>query len=59
MAWLREASNHVEEIESLLLSNYPLTRIQLDAMWTYVYHKGEKADISKNLTEAASGGALP
>ena len=59
MSWLREASNHVEEIESLLLANYPLTRIQLDAMWTYVGHKGEKVDISKNLTEAPSGGALP
>jgi transposase-like protein len=59
MAWLREASNHVKEIESLLLANYPLTRVQLDAIWTYVYHKGEKADISKSLIEAPSGGALP
>jgi transposase-like protein len=59
ISWLREASNHVEEIESLLLANYPLTRVQLDAMWAYVGHKGEKVDISKNLTEAPSGGALP
>jgi uncharacterized protein (DUF433 family) len=55
--WLRKAANHVEEIESLLLANYPLTRVQLDAMWTYVGHKGEKAEISKSLTEEASGGA--
>ncbi|MDF0591210.1 IS1/IS1595 family N-terminal zinc-binding domain-containing protein [Candidatus Methanocrinis natronophilus] len=59
MSWLREASNHVEQIESLLLANYPLTRVQLDAMWTYVGHKGEKVDIWKNPIEAASGGALP
>lgn len=59
ISWLCEASNHVEEIESLLLANYPLTRVQLDAMWTYVGHKGEKVDISKSLTEAPSGGALP
>jgi hypothetical protein len=58
MDWLREAANHVEEIESLLLANYPLTRVQLDAMWTYVGHKGEKADILKKRIEAASGGAL-
>jgi len=32
VAWLREAANHVEVIESLLLANYPLTRVQLDAM---------------------------
>jgi transposase-like protein len=59
MNWLREAANHIEEIESLLLANYPLSRIQLDAMWTYVGHKGEKADISKKQIEAASGVALP
>ena len=59
MSWLREASNHIEQIESLLLANYPLTRVQLDAMWTYVGHKGEKVDIWKNPIEAASGGALP
>jgi transposase-like protein len=59
ISWLREASNHVEDIESLLLANYPLTRVQLDAMWTYVGHKGEKVDISKSLIEAPSGGALP
>jgi len=40
--WLREAANHAEEIEALLLRNYKLTRVQLDAMWTYVDHKGEK-----------------
>jgi len=59
MDWLREAANHVEEIEALLLVNYSLTRVQLDAMWTYVGHKGEKADISKNQIEAASGVAQP
>ena len=58
MDWLREAANHVEEIESLLLSNYPLTRVQLDAMWTYVGHKGEKVVIPKNMIVGASGEAL-
>jgi transposase-like protein len=59
MDWLLEAANHVEEIESLLLANYLLTRVQLDALWTYVSHKGEKADIPKRLIEAASGGESP
>jgi len=40
--WLRKAADHVEEIEAMLLANYHLTRVQLDAMWTYVGHKGEK-----------------
>jgi len=58
MDWLREAANHVEEIESLLLSSYPLTRVQLDAMWTYVGHKGEKVVILKKMIVGASGEAL-
>ena len=59
MDWLREAANHVEEIEGLLLANHSLTRVQLDAMWTYVGHKGEKVAIPKRPIEAASGEALP
>ena len=59
MDWLCEAASHVEEIEALLLANYPLTRVQLDAMWTYVGHKGEKADVPKNQIGAASGEVLP
>jgi transposase-like protein len=58
MDWLRKAANHAEEIESLLLANHHLTRVQLDAMWTYVGHKGEKATIERSLTEVPSGEAL-
>jgi len=58
MDWLREAANHIEEIEAILLANYHLTRVQLDAMWTYVGHKGEKVVIPKNMIEGASGEAL-
>ena len=43
--WLKRAAQHVEELEALLLANYPLTRVQLDALWTYVGHKGEKKGI--------------
>lgn len=42
LGWLREAAQQVEAIEALLLANYPLTRAQLDALWTCVGHKGEK-----------------
>ena len=59
MDWLRKASDHVEEIEALLLANYHLTRVQLDAMWAYVGHKGEKADVPKNQIGVASGEVLP
>lgn len=46
--WLRKAANHVEEIEALLFASHHLTRVQLDAMWTYVGHKGEKVIVPKN-----------
>jgi transposase-like protein len=48
MDWLRKAANHVEEIEALLFASHHLTRVQLDAMWTYVGHKGEKVIVPKN-----------
>jgi hypothetical protein len=56
--WLRKAANHAEEIEALLLANQQLTRVQLDAMWTYVGHKGEKATIPRSPIGAPSGEAL-
>jgi transposase-like protein len=59
LEWLREAAQHVEQIEALLLANYQLTRVQLDALWTYVGHKGEKGDDPKKKTEALSGAARP
>ena len=55
MDWLREAANHVEKIEDLMLANYKLTRVQLDAMWSYVGNKGEKGAIQKRTIAAASG----
>jgi hypothetical protein len=42
---------------ALLLANHHLTRVQLDAMWTYVGHKGEKAAIPRRPIEAHSGEA--
>jgi hypothetical protein len=58
MDWVCEAANHIEEIEALL-ANYPLKRIQLDAMWTYVGHKGKNVVIPKKMIAVASGWALP
>jgi transposase-like protein len=53
--WLREAAIHVEVIEALMLANYKLTRGQLDAMWSYVGHKGEKGVTQKKAIVAHSG----
>ncbi len=42
LEWLREAAQHVEMVEALLLANYQMDRGQLDALWTFVGNKGEK-----------------
>jgi len=59
MDWLRLAADHVERIEALLLANFQLTRAQLDAMWTYVGHKGEKGGAQRRTSAAPSGAASP
>ena len=40
--WIREAGQHAEAIEDALLSEYRLTRGQIDGLWAYVGNKGEK-----------------
>ena len=58
LAWLHVAADHVEEIEALMLANYKMTRIQMDAMWSYIGHKGEKGGVPRRPVEALSGEAL-
>jgi len=57
LAWLRQAAQHVERIEALLLANYRLSRAQLDAMWTSVGHTGENGGTRNRMIAAASGAA--
>jgi transposase-like protein len=40
--WIREAGQHAEAIEEVLLCEYQLTRGQIDGLWAYVGNKGEK-----------------
>lgn len=55
MDWLCAAADHLERIEALRLANYQLTRAQLDALWTFVGHKGEKGGSLKRTSGARSG----
>jgi transposase-like protein len=57
--WLHEAATHAEEIETLLMANHRLTRVQLDALWTYVGRKGTKGGALNCPTAAISGAAPP
>ena len=40
--WVRAAGKHSEGVEEVLMANYPLSRGQIDGLWAYVGHKGEK-----------------
>jgi transposase-like protein len=56
--WLHEAAAHADKIEALLMANHRLTRVQLDALWTYVGRKGTKGG-ALNCPTAATSGAEP
>jgi len=40
--WLKAAGEHAEAVEAVLLAEYRLERGQIDGLWAYVGHKGEK-----------------
>lgn len=54
-AWLEQVAPQMERIEEILLKDYRLSRAQLDALWTYVGHKGEKGGTRKSRNAAPSG----
>src|SRR5262245_44697499 len=54
-AWLLEAASQMVQIEEALLRDYKMSRAQLDALWTYIYHKGEKGGARKSPNMAHSG----
>jgi hypothetical protein len=53
--WLEKAAGHVEPIERLLQERHQVTRAQLDGLWTFVGHKGEKGATRKRKGAAPSG----
>jgi transposase-like protein len=40
--WVEKAASHVEQVEEGIVRKYKLSRVQADALWTFVEHKGEK-----------------
>ena len=47
LAWLREAAQHAEQVETVLLRDFQINRGQLEALWAYVGNKGEKKAIQR------------
>jgi transposase-like protein len=57
--WLKQIEPQMEQIEAVLLKDHKLSRAQLDALWTYVGHKGEKKVSRKKTLAARSGAGRP
>ena len=55
LAWLRQAAEHAEALEEVLLKDYRIERGQLDALWSYVGNKGQKNTTEKPRKPANSG----
>ena len=55
LEWLKEAAEHVEAVENVLMTDYQITRGQLDGLWAYVGNKGEKKAMPKPKRLASSG----
>jgi transposase-like protein len=53
--WMEKAAAHVGLIEKLLQLHHQVTRAQLDALWAFVGHKGEKGGARRKRSGGASG----
>jgi len=53
--WLEHAQDHVEQFEEYLLKECQRTRVQIDALWTFVGHKGEKGGSKRKRHKGHSG----
>lgn len=56
LSWLREAAKHAEAVEEALLSEYRVSRVQVDALWAYV---GRKKGVLSMTPKRASSGVAP
>jgi len=56
--WLEKASSHVKQFERIVRKK-KLSRVQIDALWTYVWHKGKKVEDLKKTQKELSGVERP
>ncbi len=55
LSWLREAARHAEAVEEVLLADYELSKAQIDGLWAYVGHKGQKGATRRAHRPESSG----
>ena len=56
--WLEKAVTHIEQFKQIIRKK-KLSRVQFDALWTYVGHKGEKGGRLKKMQEELFGVEKP
>jgi len=56
--WLERAATHTEQFDQIIREK-KLSRVQFDALWTYVWHKGEKGGNLKKMPEELFGVERP
>jgi transposase-like protein len=56
--WLEKACVHVKQFERLVRKK-KLSRVQIDALWTYVWHKGGKGGELRKIQEGLFGVERP
>jgi transposase-like protein len=55
LSWLRQAAEHAEAVEDVLMRDYHVARGQLDGLWSYVGNKGQKKATPRRTAPASSG----
>jgi transposase-like protein len=55
LRWLREAAQHAQELDEVLMKDFHLKRAQIDGLWSFVHNKGEKKATPKLRRAAPSG----
>lgn len=47
LSWLREAAQHTDTINAVLLKDFKVKRGQLDGLWLFIQNKGQKKPIGQ------------
>ena len=53
--WLEKAKSHIHQFEEYIVRKHKLSEVQLDALWTYIGHKGEKGGELRKRQKALFG----
>ena len=57
--WLRKVGPHAQALEEMLLQDFGVSQVQLDELWTYVKHKGQKGGTRRAKRVGSSGRRRP